>query len=158
MTEGEPTRLVAWSSELRAVHSRLREALAITREALQSGADAETASRDLLTFCHGFCTALGGHHEGEDRELFPAIGTAHPELGETLRYLQQDHSMMTQLIGDLLAAVDRTAPADELERHLDGIGAIMESHFRYEERQLLGVLETLALTADPSSVLGPLAR
>lgn len=43
-----------------------------------------------------------------------------------------------------------------LARHLDGIGAIMESHFRFEERRLLTVLEALALDADPRDVLGPL--
>lgn len=32
----------------------------------------------------------------------------------------------------------------------------METHFRYEERQLLGVLETLELTVDPREALGPL--
>lgn len=32
----------------------------------------------------------------------------------------------------------------------------MESHFRYEERQLLSVLETLELSADVDAVLGPL--
>ncbi|MDF2846303.1 MAG: hemerythrin protein, partial [Oerskovia sp.] len=65
MTEGEKTRLVAWSHELRAVHDRLREALRVTRAALDDGAAAEPATRDLLLFCHGFCTALTGHHEGE---------------------------------------------------------------------------------------------
>ena len=91
MTEGEKTRLVAWSDELRAVHRRLRDALSITQEALASG---EPPGRDLLLFCHGFCTALTGHHEGEDRELFPAIAAAHPELRDTLRKLEQDHSLI----------------------------------------------------------------
>jgi hypothetical protein len=43
-----------------------------------------------------------------------------------------------------------------LARHLDGIGAITESHFRFEERRLLAVLEALAHDADPRDVLGPL--
>lgn len=158
MTEGEPARLVAWSTELRNVHTRLREALRTTRAALESGVEADQDGHDLLTFCHGFCSALTAHHTGEDAELFPAIAAAHPELGQTLRHLQQDHSMMTQLIGDLLHVLDRTTSAVAVERHLAGIGAIMESHFRYEERQLLTILETLELTADPASVFGPLAR
>ena len=37
----------------------------------------------------------------------------------------------------------------------EGIAAIMESHFRYEERQLLAVLDTLTLDADPHDVLRP---
>jgi hypothetical protein len=32
----------------------------------------------------------------------------------------------------------------------------MENHFAFEERQLLGVLEALALDADPRDVLGRL--
>ncbi len=143
MTEGEKDRLVAWGAELRAVHGRLREALRVTRTG--------EAGPDLLLFCHGFCAALTGHHEGEDRELFPAIAAAHPELRETLRNLERDHSMIASLVGGLRD----TSPA-ELGRHLDGIAAIMESHFRYEERQLLLVLDTLALNADPRRVLGPL--
>ena len=67
MTEGEHTRLIAWSRELRAVHERLRAALRVTRTAVQDGEPADPAGRDLLLFCHGFCTALTGHHEGEDR-------------------------------------------------------------------------------------------
>jgi hemerythrin-like domain-containing protein len=154
--EGEKARLVAWSHELRAVHERLRDALSVTRAALDDGDVAEPATRDLLLFCHGFCTALTGHHESEDRELFPAIAAEHPALRETLRYLEQDHSMIAYLLAGLQAAVERPASPAELNQHLEGIAAIMESHFRYEERQLLTVLETLALTADPHEVLGPL--
>lgn len=156
MTEGETTRLIAWSHELRAVHDRLRDALQVTRTALQDPAPAEAGVRDLLLFCHGFCAALTGHHRGEDRELFPAIAAAHPDLRPTLRYLQQDHSMIAHLLSGLQAAVDRSAPPAELDRHLEGVAAIMESHFRYEERQLLTVLDTLSLDADQFTVLGPL--
>ncbi|MFC7549601.1 hemerythrin domain-containing protein [Plantactinospora sp. GCM10030261] len=156
MGEGETTRLVAWSREMRAVHDRLRLALAVTRQALAAGEPARPATRDLLLFCHGFCAALTAHHTGEDRDLFPAIAQEHPELRETLHYLRQDHSMIGHLLAGLQAAVDRSAPSAELDRHLEGVAAIMESHFRYEERQLLAVLETLALDADPAAVLGPL--
>jgi hypothetical protein len=154
--EGEKTRLVAWGTELRAVHNRLREALTVTREALTSGAPTMPLSRDLLLFCHGFCTALTGHHEGEDRDLFPAIAAAHPELRVTLRALQQDHSMIAHLIAGLESAMASPATPEALERHLEGISAIMENHFRYEERALLSVLDTLALDADPRAALGPL--
>lgn len=156
MSEGEKTRLVAWSRELRGVHDRLREALTVTRQALAAGEPAQPATRALLLFCHGFCTALTAHHEGEDRDLFPAIAEQHPELRETLYHLRQDHSMIAHLLAGLQAAVARVAPPAELDQHLEGLAAIMESHFRYEERQLLTVLETLTLDADPDAVLGPL--
>lgn len=172
MTE-DTTRLVAWDAELRAVHARLRAALAGARAELErtraagpaddsaGQADAPTATRDLLLFCHGFCLALDGHHRGEDRVLFPGIAERHPELGPVIAKLEQDHGMIAHLIGQLAAAVRSQAGPDELERHLDGIGAIMESHFRYEERQLLGVLADLHLDAVATAqqardALGPL--
>ncbi|WP_221584002.1 hemerythrin domain-containing protein [Microbacterium sp. G2-8] len=156
MAEGEKARLVAWSEELRRVHARLRTALEVTRQAVADGEPAQAAHRDLLLFCRGFCSALTGHHGGEDRELFPAVAAEHPELRETLRKLEQDHSMIAYLVTALQVAIDAEATPDVLSRHLEGISAIMESHFRYEERQLLTVLETLALDADPDRVLGAL--
>jgi hemerythrin-like domain-containing protein len=154
VTEGEKTRLVAWSQELRRVHARLREALQISRTALATGSQSRPANRDLLLFCHGFCAALTGHHEGEDRDLFPAIAAAHPELRRTVRLLEEDHSMIARLLSDLQAALAAGACPADLEQHLAGVAAIMENHFRYEEDKLLAVLETLALDADPGQVLG----
>jgi hemerythrin-like domain-containing protein len=130
--------------------------LSVTRAALADGTPGEAATRELLLYCHGFCTALDGHHQGEDRNLFPAIAAAHPELRPVLRSLQQDHSMIAYLLNGLRAAIERAAPPEELDQHLEGIAAIMENHFRYEERQLLTVLETLELPASPSEVLGPI--
>ncbi|MEU2084123.1 hemerythrin domain-containing protein [Streptomyces albus] len=156
MTERETTRLVAWSQELRRVHHRLRDALSVTRASLADGTPGEAATRELLLYCHGFCAALDRHHQGEDRTLFPAIAAAHPQLRPVLRSLEQDHSMIAHLLGGLREAVDRNALPDELDRHLEGIAALMENHFRYEERQLLTVLETLELAAGAEEVLGPL--
>jgi hemerythrin-like domain-containing protein len=148
--------VVAWSQELRQVHVRLREALRLTQEALDDGRDAPTATADLLLYCRGFCAALDGHHRGEERALFPAVAAAHPQLRPVLRSLQQDHSMIGYLLAGLAEAADRSAPVDELRRHLDGLAAVMENHFRYEERRLLVVLEALALAAPVREVLGPL--
>ncbi|MGW6280200.1 hemerythrin domain-containing protein [Kribbella sp. NPDC055071] len=156
MIEGETDRIVAWGTELRRVHSRIREALQVTRDAVRAGAPSEEASRDLLLYCHGFCAALDGHHRGEDRALFPAIEAAHPQLAPVLRALTQDHSMIEHLLQGLRDAVDRSATPTELERHLEGVAAIMENHFRYEEKQLLTVLDDLELRAAVPDVLGPL--
>jgi iron-sulfur cluster repair protein YtfE (RIC family) len=156
MSDTEHSRVIAWSAELRRAHSRLHEALQAARDAVREGADAPTASRELLLYCRGFCAALDQHHRGEDTALFPAIEAAHPALAPVLRKLEQDHSMIDFLLTALNAAADTGAPPDEIERHLDGVGAIMASHFAYEERQLLQVLETLGLQADPGAVLGRL--
>ncbi|RUR01190.1 hemerythrin domain-containing protein [Labedella endophytica] len=156
MTERETTRLNAWSNELRRVHQRLRDALAVAQSAVNDGGPSEDATRDLLLYCHGFCAALDGHHRGEDRALFPAIEAAHPHLAPVLRSLEQDHSMIAHLLGELSAAVNRAASRAELSLHLDGVAAVMETHFRYEERQLVRVLESLELDDAVTDVLGPL--
>lgn len=49
-------------------------------------------------------------------------------------------------------------PRVELDPHLKGIEAIMESRFRYGERQLSAVLGALVLDADLRDVLGLLRR
>jgi hypothetical protein len=151
----ETARVVAWAAEMRAVHDRLRAAHRVAQEEVTAG-QAPSASRDLLLFCHGFCSALDGHHRGEDAVLFPAIAAAHPDLAEPLRKLEQDHAMIGTLVGSLQVDVDAGRDAATLGRHLDGIGAIMESHLRFEERTLLGILERLELDAPVAEVFGPL--
>jgi hemerythrin-like domain-containing protein len=156
VTERETTRLIAWSTELRRVHRRLRDALAVAQDAVSDDRNLEVASRDLLLYCHGFCAALDGHHRGEDRTLFPAIEAAHPELVPVLRALERDHSMISHLLSGLRTAVDQSSPTQEIAMHLDGVAAVMETHFRYEEKQLLTVLETLDLHDAAGDALGPL--
>jgi len=155
--EGDATRLVAWQHEMTRVHARLREALDVVRETLTDGREVPTPQRDLLLFCHGFCTSLDGHHVGEDRVLFPALAEERPDLVPVLRQLEQDHAMIAHLIGGLRRAIDDGGTVQDLERHLDGIGAIMESHFRYEERQLLGPLAGLRLAVERREAFGPFA-
>ena len=135
-------------------HERLREALHLSRTAARQSKTA--GHRDLLLYCRGFCAALDGHHRGEDRTLFPAIEDAHPHLRPVLRNLTQDHSMIAHLLVGLASTLDSAPLADELDRHLEGIAAVMENHFRYEERQLLRVLDSLELDAPTTDALGPL--
>ena len=155
MREGEKNRLIAWNRELAAAHERLRQALRVTRDALDRG-DAESVGADLLLYCHGFCAALNGHHVSEGEALFPELSTRHPRLRSTIAKLAQDHEMIASLLTQFSHALAASATPDELVRHLDGLSAIMESHFNYEERQLLDTLSTLDLEADPHALLGPL--
>ena len=154
MGENEQARLIAWDAELREAHERLRAALQLARSGLES--DSESLTRDLLLYCQGFCAALGAHHVGEDAGLFPELKARHPALRDVIAKLEHDHSMIAHLLVQLEHAVQSGESGAALRRHLDGLGAIMESHFRYEERELLGVLRGLDLDADPSKVLGPL--
>ncbi|RYB89335.1 hemerythrin domain-containing protein [Nocardioides glacieisoli] len=156
MSNGESERLVAWGAEMRAVHDRLRGALRLSQEAVASGRDLPDPGHELLLFCHGFCSALDGHHRGEDALLFPAVEAEHPDLSLQLRKLEQDHAMIGTLLAGLQSAVARKASPEALGQHLEGLAAIMESHFGFEERTLLDVLDRLELDAPVDVVYGPL--
>jgi hemerythrin-like domain-containing protein len=151
-------RVVAWGQELREVHRRLREALAVARSAVEAGASGPTAERDLQLYCVGFCAALTGHHRSEDATLFDVVIAAEPGLASVIADLKRDHSMLDHLLGELERAVRADAGRSELLRHLDGIEAVMETHFRYEEKKLVGVLDDVdRAEADKRGMLGPLA-
>ncbi|MFE6967882.1 hemerythrin domain-containing protein [Isoptericola sp. NPDC057653] len=166
----DTTRLVAWGQELRSVHARLRDALEVAREAVDAadvavddgGAAPSPDPRRLLgLYCHGFCQALEGHHRGEDTSVFAALLDLRPDLAGVVAELRRDHTMLDHLLGELARAVDADADAATLERHLDGIDAVMESHFRYEEKRLVEALDEPALAAalagtDRRDALGPL--
>ena len=153
MTEGEKTRLIVWSNELRRAHDALRDALAL---ATRTADDAPEVTRDLLLYCQGFCVSLGMHHTGEDRELFPELSARYPALRVVIGKLTQDHDMISTLLVGFDRAVRAQSPPEVLRRHLEGFAAIMESHFRFEERELLPLLATLDWNADPTEVFGPL--
>lgn len=155
MSEDEKNRLIAWNRELTVAHQRLRQALRVTRDSLNAG-DAESAGADLVLYCHGFCAALSGHHASEHAALFPELTARHPRLRSTIAKLVQDHEMIAALLTQFDHALTASATPDELVRHLDGLSAIMESHFSYEERQLLDTLTALDLEAGPHALLGPL--
>jgi hypothetical protein len=153
-----PGRTRAWSSEMRAVHERLRAALAISREQIEDGGDVDPPSRELLLYCWGFCAALSGHHRAEDDALFPRLVEQRPDLAPVIGQLARDHSMIEHLLGELGRALDGGAPAAEKLRHLDGIEAVMETHFRYEELRLLDVLDRVLDDGPaPADLFGPLA-
>lgn len=143
---------------MRRVHVRLREALDLAREQLEDAGTADGPAVDPLLYCWGFCAALSGHHRSEDTALFPRLTAQHPDLAPVVAQLVQDHHMIEHLLGGLTEAIRLGASTDEKLRHLDGVEAVMTTHFRYEERRLLDVLDgVLGDSVEPGDVLGPLA-
>lgn len=149
-------RVTAWGGELRRVHGKLRNALALARAGLD-GADPADAATDLLLFCHGFCAALSGHHRAEDGSLFPELARARPDLAPVVAKLTQDHNMIEHLIGGLQKAVADSTDPEVAHRHLDGIEAVMETHFKYEEKQLGAVLDGMDADFDRTEIFGPIS-
>lgn len=63
------------------------------------------------------------------------------DLAETVTKLVQDHGLIASILTQVRGLADRAlgASGPDLEaigRELDGLAAIVESHFRYEERAI----------------------
>jgi iron-sulfur cluster repair protein YtfE (RIC family) len=123
-------RIVGLGNQLVELHLWLREQLALIRA---GGADPRT---DLRAHCVAFCTALTRHHTDEDATVFPVLAAEHPSLRPVLDELRRDHVMVAELLGRLSEATDRA--------ELDGLAALLESHFTYEEKRLVAALNGLA--------------
>ena len=138
---GGADRVVALGAELRRLHDRIRDVLDDAREGLDATVLAASLTDDLVVRCRAVCTTLGAHHRDEDAALFPWLRREYPGLGPVVDRLVQDHAMIGSLLSDLQHLVGSGAPGDLVLRHLEGVDAIMESHFRYEERELVALLD-----------------
>jgi hypothetical protein len=139
--DGESGRLVSYGRQLVDIHLALREELASLREG--------GAARDLRTHCLAFCATLTRHHTGEDRGAFVVLAERYPALRPVIEELVRDH----EAVADILRRVADLNGAD-LQMELDGLAAILESHFAYEERKLTAALNTLDPASD-GDLLGP---
>ncbi len=139
-------RLAAFGLELIDIHDRLREELDRLRENLRS---TSARPRDLRLHCLSFCTALTRHHTGEDATAFPTLADRYPDLAPILDKLRQDHAMMDSILTRVTELTGSLGPHPEpadlhrAQRELDGLAAIMESHFAFEEREIVTALNDL---------------
>ena len=95
------------------------------------------------SFCGQLCRGIEAHHRIEDAHLYPALREADDGLAPVLDRLAHEHEvvqdMVLRLDASLLRLVDPGAGPEELrgvQRELDHLVALLESHFAYEEQQL----------------------
>jgi hypothetical protein len=133
------SRVAAFGTQLIEVHDWLRGQLAQLRADLESGGQ----PRKLQAHCLTFCSAITRHHTGEDSTAFPALARQFPALKPVLDELSRDHDIITMMLRRLedLDFTDQQAAL----RELNGIEAIVESHFTFEERKIIEALNALDL-------------
>jgi len=136
-------RAVAFSRQLRQAHQHLRDQLITLRGGL---GQIEHAEADLPVRCLAFCAALTTHHVGEDEGMFKELLDARPDLVPTIQNLIDDHAAIVAKLLQVRALVTqaKTIPAESLpglRREIDGLAAIAESHFGYEERTISAALD-----------------
>lgn len=159
---GPRARLTALGTELIEIHQWLRDELT----GLRSDVGAFLAGRGerprpLKAHCLAFCTALTRHHRGEDAGAFVTLAREYPELGPTIDKLVADHRLVRSLQDNIEGLLDGItdepdpAQAARVRAELDGLSAILESHFRFEERRIAAALDTLPAEAGTAeSLLG----
>ncbi|GAA2432134.1 hypothetical protein GCM10010405_13820 [Streptomyces macrosporus] len=92
--------------------------------------------------------------------MFSQLLRERPDLTATVANLVQDHEMIASIVsrvGELAdkAAESRGPTLEAIGRELDGLMAIMESHFNYEERTISEALDDGVPDTDwPSRVFG----
>ncbi len=139
-----PHRMTALSEQLIGVHQDLRERLAaLRRQAAADGPGLSPDAGDLLGHCLGFCAAVHTHHTGEDDQLFPALRAADPELAPVIDKLAEDHTLVAGILRQLQDLPASAPDPATLRRQLDGLTAILESHFSFEERRIGAALDRL---------------
>ncbi|MTE21656.1 hemerythrin domain-containing protein [Streptomyces sp. TRM43335] len=167
---GDPTgpgdRLRALGDELVEIHTGLRAEL----ERLRADVDAHLNGRagrprQLKAHCLAFCSALTRHHTGEDTGAFLHLARRFPDLRPVIVKLEEDHRLVSGLLHDLERLLDGIpdepdeAEARRVMGELDGLAAILESHFSFEERRILDALDALPPEAGTTeSLLGLPAR
>ncbi|WP_255510048.1 hemerythrin domain-containing protein [Micromonospora sp. AP08] len=144
-------RLTALGTQLIEIHDWLREELTRLRASLDSPGGG-ALSRELRAHCVGFCAALDRHHTGEDGAAFHALAAQAPELRPVLAELSADHRIVADLLRRVDALLAEAADGRSVRAELDGLAALLETHFTYEERKLVAALNRLA--GDPVELLG----
>jgi hypothetical protein len=138
-------RATALSIQLTLTHEALRDRLRALRRQLLSGSPPPS----VLEHCAGFCAALERHHTGEDEGLFPALRREFPELAPTIDKLAEDHWLIAGILGqvrELLARAAGGADPAAVVGELDGLAAIMDSHFAFEERRISAAIDGLKVS------------
>ncbi len=140
MDDHPADRLKALGNELVEIHVWLRAELDQLREDLNG-----ERLRDLKAHCMTFCSAVSRHHKGEDGGGFLVMAEKFPQLRPALDELSRDHVIVADVLRKLESLTVDPDPADpvRVRAELDGLAALLESHFAYEEKKLVAALNSL---------------
>lgn len=147
---------MAFGTELVEIHRMLRRDLADLRANVERGG----RPRELKAHCLAFCAALGKHHAGEDAGAFPLLAREFPELRPLMEKMSEDHQLVAGLLRrleDVLGGIGEDPDAAEIRDvlgELDGLTAILESHFGFEERRIRSALNSLSVDHTAAELFG----
>jgi hemerythrin-like domain-containing protein len=150
------------------VHDMLRAELTQVRELVEqvsSGALTAAEARSTVNamalrqndwtmgaYCASYCTVVDHHHRLEDVGIFPHLRAAEPGLVPVIHRLTAEHRVIHEVLGavdralvDLIRAGDVPADHRALQVAVDGLTDTLNSHFAYEEEQIVEPLARFGL-------------
>ncbi|GAA3542711.1 nitroreductase/quinone reductase family protein [Streptomyces osmaniensis] len=147
LAEGGPGNINASSmgEALKVVHDAFRRELELIRVEMAAGAKGSTTGTlgaQLRVNCLTFCAGLHNHHTGEGLAMFPFLEDRYPELAPALARLRDEHDRIAELVEDLRRVVgDENADPDTARRDVERLTTELEAHLKYEEEQLIPLLD-----------------
>ena len=134
-------RSAALGQQLVRTHDRLRATLDDLRDVAAGDTTSTPVVADLQAHCLAFCAAVTRHHTTEDAVGFPALARERPDLAEVLAELTHDHGLIAGVLQRVADLASDPASLPGAAGELDGLAAVLDSHFRWEERRLVEALD-----------------
>jgi hemerythrin-like domain-containing protein len=99
-----------------------------------------------------FRNTLHGHHDGEDKGLFPHLASQHPSLHQTIAQLTADHRHIDPLLerGDVVFG-DLPGMAEAAVQVVEQLRALLAPHLATEEAELIPHMRALQGFPPPAS-------
>ncbi|WP_327001604.1 hemerythrin domain-containing protein [Dactylosporangium sp. NBC_01737] len=142
MASHDRDRAVALSLQLARAHQELRNRLRALKADLGRHPRPASGADGLVAHCLAFCAAITAHHQGEDAGMFAELLRLRPDLAPTVGKLVEDHEMIAWILARIAELADAPEAAlDAISAELDGLTAIVESHFSFEERAISAALD-----------------
>ena len=135
------------------IHHGLRRDAARLAIAFSRAADDADVTLAVRAFWQVFAHVLRGHHEVEDKVVFPAAVAVEPALKDVVSALDEEHAALHPLLDALDAAV-AALPATDAARKgsvaARELEALLVPHFATEEEHIVPVMRSF-----PPSPPGP---
>ncbi len=104
----------------------------------------------LGTYCESYCRLVTTHHTIEDTNMFPRLVAADPGLAPVVDRLEREHHQVAETLEDLDRALVRLVDdagdgVVEVRAAMGSLADVLLTHLRFEEQQLVGPLNHLAI-------------
>ncbi len=102
----------------------------------------------LGTYCESYCRVVTTHHTIEDTAMFPAVRSHDPALVPVVDRLEREHHEIAAVLEQVdrsLVALVQGGGVDDVRGSVDALAGALLPHLRYEEEQLVPVLNNLGL-------------